>query len=292
MDRLLKLRNYIDPLDHTTGNGNGNRRSVTDEIPEFPGEDEVARLSRSVTGTVARLERALQQQRRFASDTSHELRSPIAGLRARLEEAQLHPNEVSLEDVVEEALQDVDRLETIVTDLLLLSRIEASGHANGHGNGNGHGGNANAARKLETVDLAELVREEVSRRRDRLTVELHLQPGVRVDGVRSELGRVLTNLLDNAQRHADHLVEVDVHRDGDGAQLSVCDDGEGIAEADREQIFERFTRLGASRERDRGGSGLGLAISRDIAHAHHGTIEVGESASGGARFVLRLPLSR
>jgi signal transduction histidine kinase len=277
MHRLISLRHYFDTLNAENGNGDGRGSGMRSEVLDVPGDDEIARLSGSVGGTVSRLERALQRQRRFASDASHELRSPIAGLRARLEEAQLYPDETSVDEVVTQALRDVDRLEAIVTDLLLLSRVEACDSGNGH-------------RKPETVDLAELVSSEVSRRRDRVTDELRLEPGVTVSGVYNELCRVFTNLMDNAQRHAERVVEVEVRRDGNVAELNVSDDGEGVAEADREKIFERFTRLAASRERDRGGTGLGLAIAREIAHAHHGTLEVGESATGGARFVLRLPL--
>src|SRR5262249_1153536 len=160
----------------------------------------------------------------------------------------------STEDVIGQALTDVDRLEAIVTDLLLLSRIEANGD-----------GNDNGSRKLENVDLAELVSSEVSRRLDRVTDELWLGPGMTVKGVRSEISRVLTNLLDNAQRHADQRVEIEVRQNGNSAELIVSDDGDGIAEEDRERIFDRFTRLDASRRRDNGGTGLGLAIARDIA---------------------------
>jgi signal transduction histidine kinase len=114
---------------------------------------------------------------------------------------------------------------------------------------------------------------------------------VTVDGVDIHLTRALTNLLDNAQRHADKTVQVEVHRNGAHAELVVTDDGEGIAEADRERIFAQFVRLDGSRSRDRGGTGLGLAIVHSIARAHGGTIEVGVSDTGGARFALRLPLA-
>jgi signal transduction histidine kinase len=87
------------------------------------------------------------------------------------------------------------------------------------------------------------------------------------------------------------MVQVRVGRDGDSAELVVRDDGEGIAEADRERIFQRFTRLDAARRRDHKGVGLGLAIASDIAGAHFGTLQVGDSAIGGARFELRLPLA-
>ncbi len=112
-----------------------------------------------------------------------------------------------------------------------------------------------------------------------------------VTGSRGQLGRVLANLLDNAGRHARERVVVTVRREGAWAVLGVDDDGEGVAEADRERIFERFVRLDAARSRDDGGAGLGLAIARDVAVRHGGTLTAGEAPTGGARFELRLPLA-
>ncbi|MCK2216059.1 HAMP domain-containing histidine kinase [Actinomadura sp. ATCC 31491] len=244
---------------------------LSSRVSQPPGEDEVAQLARSINGTLARLERSAEQQRQFASDASHELRTPIAGLRAQLESAQLYPDDTDLDSLVRSALRDTDRLEAIITDLLLLARI---------------GSRVDAAK--ERVDLAGLVRQELARRSDKLPVRADLADGVEVDGVRLQLARVLTNLLDNAQRHAETYVQVRVTRKDGTAVLSVENDGQEIAEADRERIFERFTRLDASRSRDAGGTGLGLAIARDVAMAHRGRICV-EDFPGGARFVLRLP---
>ncbi|MGW4798282.1 sensor histidine kinase [Nonomuraea sp. NPDC004297] len=247
---------------------------LSHRVTEPAGDDEVAQLAHSVNGTLARLERSAEQQRQFASDASHELRTPIAGLRAQLESAQLYPQDTDLEALVESALRDTDRLEAIITDLLLLARI---------------GSRVDVAK--ERVDLADLVRKELAVRSDKLPVQVELEDGVVVEGVRLQLTRVLTNLLDNAQRHAEHTVRVTVARaEGDPgtAVLAVENDGMEIAEADRERIFERFTRLDAARSRDAGGTGLGLAIARDVAMAHRGRICV-EDYPGGARFVLRLP---
>ncbi|MGW0804511.1 sensor histidine kinase [Nonomuraea sp. NPDC002799] len=240
-------------------------------VTQPPGEDEVAELAGSVNSTLARLERSSLQQRQFASDASHELRTPIAGLRAQLESAQLYPEDTELETLVDSALRDTDRLEAIITDLLLLARI---------------GSRVDQAR--ERLDLANLVRQELATRSDKLPVRVDLAEGVVVEGVRMQLARVLTNLLDNAQRHAEHRVRVTVCREGGTAVLAVENDGMEIAEEDRERIFERFTRLDASRSRDAGGTGLGLAIARDVALAHRGRIRVADYR-GGAKFVLTLP---
>ncbi|MFG3439563.1 sensor histidine kinase [Nonomuraea sp. NPDC047897] len=236
-----------------------------------PAGDELAGLAGSINGTLARLERSADQQRQFASDASHELRTPIAGLRAQLESAQLYPDDTDLGSLVKSALRDTDRLEAIITDLLLLARI---------------GSQVDVAR--ERVDLAQLVREELSVRKDRIPVRLAIEDHAEVDGVRLQLARVLTNLLDNAQRHADQYVRVSVGRQDDMAVLAVENDGVEIADGDRERIFERFTRLDAARSRDAGGTGLGLAIARDVALAHRGEIRA-EECRDGARFVLRLP---
>jgi signal transduction histidine kinase len=249
-------------------------RDLGNRIPERSDSDEIYRLVRTLNHTLDRLERAVRKQRAFVADASHELRTPLAGLRVQLEEAQLHPQDTRLDALLDRTLADVDRLQMIVTDLLFLAGFESS-----------------LVRAREPVDLAALTRGEVDRRADRLPTDLRLQEGIIVDGVRGQLGRVLTNLLDNAQRHAEHRVDVEVRRDGDNALLAVSDDGTGVAEADRARIFERFTRLESSRSRDRGGTGLGLAIAREVVHAHAGTIHVGDSAGGGARFEVRFPLS-
>jgi signal transduction histidine kinase len=221
-----------------------------------------------------RMDRMLAQQRQFAADASHELRTPLAGLRAQLEEAQMHPDQTDLPQLLHAMLNDVDRLEAIVADLLLLA-----------------GGAVGAPAEREPVDLTETVRAEVSRRVGCLDIRLWLEPAVTVNADRTQIDRLLTNLLDNAQRHASRTVEIRVRRDGAGAELAIADDGAGVAVPDRERIFGHFTRLDTARCRDRGGSGLGLAVARDIAHTHKGTLRVEDTSGNGACFVLRLPLA-
>ncbi|GAA0402034.1 hypothetical protein GCM10009530_62410 [Microbispora corallina] len=247
---------------------------------ETGGGGEVARLARAVNRTLERLreaddraERARERQRQFASDASHELCTPIAALRTRLEEAQLHPDETDLDDLLGHTLRDLDRVQGIVTDLLLLTRL------------------GTAPRTAERVNLTALVRSEAARQVDGHDLCLRLDPGVIVEGDPEQILRMLGNLLDNARRHAARTIRIGLRRAGDGAELTVADDGEGIAPADRERIFHRFARLDAARSRDRGGAGLGLAVARSIASAHHGSLHVEESVYGGACFVLRMPLS-
>ncbi|MFI9285679.1 sensor histidine kinase [Streptomyces werraensis] len=235
-------------------------------VPEPATHDEVARLARTTNATLAALETSVERQRRFVADASHELRSPIASLRTQLEVAAAHPELLDLDGAVE----DTVRLQNLAADLLLLARLDAGERPAG-----------------TRVDLAALAREEAAERR-RVTVEA--EP-VEVSGSRGQLGRVLANLLDNAERHAGERITVTVRREGGEAVVDVADDGEGVAEADRERIFERFVRLDAARSRDDGGAGLGLAIARDVAVRHGGTLTAGAAPAGGALFELRLPLA-
>ncbi|MCW2879825.1 MAG: hypothetical protein JWQ95_3925 [Sphaerisporangium sp.] len=241
-------------------------------VQEPPGEDEISNLARTVNSTLARLEHSVEQQRRFAADASHELRTPIAGLRAQLEEARLHPEHTELGTLVNGALRDTDRLEAIVTDLLFMARLGSSGPT-----------------VQESVDLGQLAAEDVRRRHGRITIDMELQADVTVLGVRTQLYRVIDNLVDNALRHAASIIKVEVGSSRGTAVLAVTNDGDRIAEKDRDRVFHRFARLDESRSRDKGGTGLGLAIARDVAIAHGGTLHV-EDVPEGTRFVLRLPM--
>ncbi|RZU13164.1 HAMP domain-containing sensor histidine kinase [Streptomyces sp. BK239] len=237
-------------------------------VPEPDTHDEVARLARTTNETLTALQTAVERQRRFVADASHELRSPIASLRTQLEVGAAHPELLDVPGAVE----DTVRLQDLAADLLLLARLDA-------------GERPADAR----VDLAALVREEAAQRAG---VRVDAEP-VEVAGSRGQLGRVLANLLDNARRHAREEVTVSVRREngpaGRWALVAVADDGDGVPEADRERVFERFVRLDAARTRDEGGAGLGLAIARDVAERHGGTLTVRQAPAGGALFELRLP---
>ncbi|MFG1699347.1 sensor histidine kinase [Nonomuraea sp. NPDC049309] len=228
-------------------------------------QDEVAELALTVNETLDRLEDAVDRHRRFVSDASHELRTPITGLVVRLEEGLHDRSEADWRA----ALDDARRLADIVEDLLLMARLDAG-----------------APVKKKRLDLDRLVEDEVARRPSRLPVTVRAEPGVYVRGNRLRLARLLTNLLSNADRYGDSKVEVHVRSDGDRAVLEVVDDGPGIPEEMRERVFERFTRLDKTRSRDIGGSGLGLPIARDIAREHGGDLTI---EGPQTRLVLRLP---
>ncbi|MFG1707923.1 sensor histidine kinase [Nonomuraea sp. M3C6] len=247
----------------TTGDG-------TMRVPVPDNADEIKALAETANQTLAQLERAMEQQRGFASDASHDLRSPITAMRTELEEAMIAPDETDWRQTGGRLLICLDRLQNIVTDLLTLARLDAG-----------------APGRLEPVDLAELVASETARPRCKRIVT-RAQPGVIVTGDRLRLGRLLTNLLDNAERHAENTIAVTVRRNRE-AVLEVLDDGAGIAPEQREVVFRRFARLDASRDRDAAGTGLGLPIAREIAQSLGGTLKI-EDSDLGARFVLRMPV--
>ncbi|OUC99730.1 sensor histidine kinase [Streptosporangium minutum] len=235
-------------------------------VPVPRSRDEIARLAETMNRTLDRLELAVDRHKRFVADAAHELRSPLAILRTRLELAPPGP-------LAAEALTDVERIQALTSDLLLLARLDA-GEPACHGE----------------VDLGQVAAEEATRSRPRpeIRVELEVAADVVVRGSAEELRRLVANLVDNAVRHADSTVTVRLARDGGGAVLDVRDDGPGIPAEHREAVFDRFTRLDEARDRDAGGSGLGLAIARDIAVRHGGGLSVvGEGP--GARLRARLP---
>ncbi|MBD3144334.1 sensor histidine kinase [Microbispora bryophytorum] len=235
-------------------------------------QEEIKLLAGTVNDTLDRLEGAYKQLRQFTSDASHDLRSPLTAMRTQLEEALMHPDDTHWPTMTAAVLSGVDRLQAIVTDLLTLARLDAR-----------------APLDLSPTDLGQLLGGELDRRTYHMKIVKDLQRNIFVDCDRLRITRLLVNLLDNAERHATSQITVSVRADGPTAMLEVLDDGAGVAPEHREIVFDRFTRLDASRDRDSGGTGLGLAIAREIAEAHRGTLTIQDSERG-ARFVLRLPI--
>jgi signal transduction histidine kinase len=238
-------------------------------------DDEVGRLARTMNRMLARLEASARAQRRFVSDASHELRSPLASLRQHAELARSYPDRIDAGELAGVMLDEGARLQDLVESLLLLARLDEN----------------SGTVVRNPVDLDDLVLADAKRVRDVGTVVLDTS-GVgpaRVTGDERMLARAVRNLTDNAARHARSAVAVAVHVRGGEVELTVDDDGSGIPRDEREHVFERFVRLDEGRARDAGGSGLGLAIAAEVVRAHGGSLAIEDSPTGGARFAVRLP---
>jgi signal transduction histidine kinase len=249
-------------------------RSLDRRVPVPATGDEISRLARLMNTMLDRLQAAAEQQRRFVADASHELQTPLAGVRTDLEVALAHPESTDFRETATDVLAANRRMERLVADLLFLARADE--------------GVSRAA--MVPVDLDDVVLSEAARTRGngRLRVDTRAVSGAAVSGRPEDLTRVVRNLLDNAERYASSLVTVELTSDDGHATLVVQDDGPGIPAVDRERVFERFTRLDSSRSSP--GTGLGLAIAREIVDAHGGTIQA-EDGNRGARLVVRLPLT-
>jgi signal transduction histidine kinase len=242
-------------------------------VPVPDSGDEVAGLAATMNGMLERLDASARAQRRFVSDASHELRSPLATIRQHAELARSHPDALSVTELADTVHDEGLRLQGLVDALLVLARLDEG-----------------APVAHDAVDLDDLVLAEASRLRGAgMTVDASGIGPARVGGDPRLLGRVTRNLADNARRHAAGRVAFTLAERGDEVRLSVEDDGAGIPEAERERVFDRFVRLDEARARDAGGSGLGLAIVRAVVEASGGRITVGESRWGGARFDVVLP---
>jgi two-component system, OmpR family, sensor histidine kinase MprB len=230
---------------------------------EVSGRGELARLASSFNATLDALERSVESQRHLIADASHELRTPIASLRANIQILQdagrLAPEDQ--EGLRADIISELDELTSLVGDVVELARGGRSG------------------RGAEDVRLDEIVREAVerNRRRGELRFEVRLEPTI-VRGEADRVNRAVSNLLDNARKWSPPggLVEIEL---GAGV-LSVRDHGPGFEAADLPHVFERFYR--AERARKLPGSGLGLAIVRQAAEAHSGYAEAENAPGGGA----------
>ena len=248
-------------------------RDLSRRVPEPAASDEIGRLARTMNGMLDRLEAGSDRQRRFVADASHELQSPLASARAQLEVGLAADGDTDWPAAVREVLGEHDRMERLVQDLLFIaSADEATGPP-----------------RRERVDLDDIVLAEAQslRARGRVALDLSHLSGGQVLGDPHQLGRVVRNLLDNAERHARTKVAVELSTGQDGVRLVVADDGDGIPPEDRTRVFERFTRLDSGRGRAEGGTGLGLAIVKSVVEGHGGTISVVEG--DGGRFAVLLP---
>nr|WP_308819492.1 ATP-binding protein [Pseudonocardia alni] len=267
------LRPVEDMRSRVAGMGD---KDLSQRVDEPVARDEVGRLARTMNQMLGRIESSQATQRRFVADASHELRSPLATVSTGLELLGSGMPEASADRATVDVLRgEASRLTGLVENLLFLARADERG----------------IAPRREEVDLDEIADAERERPSAETAVAVRVtSEPVRVVGDRGQLVRVLRNLVDNAKRHASSTVAVSVRAEGDLAVIEVDDDGNGVPEADRARVFERFVRLDEARSRGDGGSGLGLAIVAELVAAHGGTVEAASSpALGGARFRVTVP---
>jgi signal transduction histidine kinase len=263
LEPVERIRREVDRITEVRGRG---------QITVPPSGDEIARLARTMNQMLARLDQADASTRRFVSDASHELRSPLATIRAAIEvsTAGHHPPDPERDDLIR---SEVLRMQRLVDDLLTLARADDG-----------------VPLAFEEVDVDDIVDAEV--RRLRATGDSPVRASIeaaRVVGDRARLEQVVRNLVDNAARHTVGTITLSVSTRGDWVVLQVDNDGPPIPLADRDAVFERFRRLQESRERHTGGSGLGLAIARTLVVAHGGEVVATQTPSGQCRFEVRLP---
>jgi two-component system sensor histidine kinase MprB len=236
---------------------------------EVKGRDELARLAQSFNRTLDALSLSVEAQRNLVADASHELRTPIATLRANIQ-LMAEGDRLSAPDresIRRDVIQELDELTALVGDVVELAR----------GTKPDSGG-------LDEVRLDEIARDQVERAERQAGAPSYsatLEPTV-VSGEPQRISRAVSNLLDNARKWspADSTVEVGLA----GGVLTVRDHGAGFAEDDLPHVFDRFYR--AAQARGQSGSGLGLAIVRQAAEAHGGFVEAANAPGGGA--VLRV----
>lgn len=245
-------------------------------VPVPAHHDEVSRLAETMNQMLARVEAAVERQRRFVADASHELRSPLTRMRAELE-VSMAPVEGEERALLESLREEVVGLQHLVEDLLHLARADA-GHL---------------APPAEPVDLDDIVLAEADAlsRDGGIAVDMSGVSGAQVLGDAHQLTRAVRNLCENARAHARGEVTFSLAELDGTAVLTVADDGPGVPSDKAEAIFERFARLDASRSQETGGAGLGLAITRDIVERHGGTIGIDPDHGDGACFVVTLPLA-
>lgn len=239
-------------------------------------------LGRNVDEMIERLALLLRGQQQFIAQAAHELRSPLTMLHGELSFAiRRERGAADYRKTIEEALDASRRLKVLAEDLLSLARLGTE-----------------PSPLADDVPLADVVStavagvsQEAAKRRVRLEI---VGSGGSMAGRASDLERMFRNLLENAVRHAPSgsAVIVETHEKRDEWTVEVTDQGAGVAPQDRPHIFDPFYRGRAVRAGVQVGAGLGLTIARDIARLHGGDIELGDSHTSGARFVVRLPVKR
>ena len=237
--------------------------------------DEIDRLASTMNDMLGRLDDQAEARRRFVSDASHELKSPVANVRALVESAgdDLGPDQWA--DLRTALVGETNRLQLLVDDLLFLAR----------------GDEARLEPARAVVHLDDIVFDEAERLAPltAVTIDAAAVTPADVVGDQALLARLVRNLVENAARHATSRVSLSLSAQEGRVRLVVGDDGPGVPTEEQARVFERFARVESGRARAEGGTGLGLAIVAQITEDHGGRVDIGTAAGGGAAFIVDLP---
>jgi signal transduction histidine kinase len=269
---LKPVRDLVEEADEISAvAARGHRRRLS--VPETG--EELADLARHLNELLARIEGALEHERAFLDDASHDLRTPISIVRSELELARMQTEEGSeLARALDSSLEEVDRLDRLAVNLLVLARTRSAGPPR--------------PEPVELGALSQRAAETVARSRDGEAVPVEVTGSAEIRGDEDAIERAVLNLVENAARHADRRVDVAVSTVGDDAVVVVRDDGPGFPPELLGHAAGRFVRGAA----DEHGAGLGLAIVDAIATAHGGELVIENRPGGGAEVQLRVPLGR
>ena len=249
---------------------------------EVRGHDEIAQIATEFNSLIDRLQTTENARRRFVSDASHELKTPLAAIRL-LTDSILQTDDIdpaTTREFVGDIGQEAERLSRITEDLLQLTRLDGDLLA-----------------PAVTVDMTEVV-EQVVRMMELVATEKNISLTYQVPeyacfvrSTRDEIHQVIYNLLDNAVKYTGEggLVQLRLGQEGDWVTLTVEDNGIGIPEEDLPRVFERFYRVDKARSRAAGGTGLGLSIVSDTVRRRHGTVSAANRKGGGSVFTVRWP---
>jgi heavy metal sensor kinase len=255
--------------------------NLSERLPITHTGDELERLSVALNLMIERLDEAFQHSRRFVADASHELRTPLTIIRGEIESLVTSPQLKSgWRDRLGSALEEVDRLSSIVEGLFAISRLDA-------------GEAASEWVKFDLAQLAGATADQMALLAEDKKIQVTCAGaiGTWVEGDRARLKQVVVNLLDNAINYTPEggAVSLTVKPEDDKAVLEVADNGIGIPPELMPRVFDRFFRVDKARSRERGGAGLGLSIVKSICLAHHGHVEVSSEPGRGSRFRVELP---
>ena len=243
--------------------------------------DEVGRFARTVNDLLETVDVTLRSHREFVADASHELRNPLTAIQVNLDLLAASTEETDTaarEECLRQAAQQVKRMRRLVSDLLLLARLDAG-----------------LIVQLGRVSIRQVVMEEVAAARSRAAGQEVVADveDVTVIGDADRLGEVVANLLTNALQHtaAGGRILARVRREKDACRIDVEDEGQGIAPEHLAHVFERFYRVERRARDGEGGTGLGLAIVRHLVQAHGGRVEVASEVGVGSRFSVWVPVA-